>query len=424
MVTLALAYDIDALHEKGGLHPQGLAEAAAQQQRPLHLDHRVRRAQGQPQGDQGLGRPGQARAEGHHPQPQDLGRRALELPGRLGLGAEASSAGTRPRCGTSSSRLYKNVPVLDSGARGSTTTFAQRGIGDVFLSWENEAFLVLKEFGKDKFEIVAPSVSILAEPPVAVVDKNAEQARHQQGGRGLPEVPLQRPGPGDHRQELLPPAQRRRSPRSTPPASRRSPCSPSTRSSAAGKRPRRPTSRTTPSTTRSTWPASSSPHPDVPAQRWPPGHPSRPPAAYLRRRGWRPGVLPGFTPTLGITLAYLSAIVLLPLGAMVLRTAGLSWAEFWATISSPRRAGRLQAELRRGPGGGRGEHRGRAAAGLDPGALRVPGQEPGRRPHRPAAGPAHRGGRHLADRHLLAQRRPGPGPGGAGGSRWPSPAWG
>jgi sulfate transport system substrate-binding protein len=69
--------------------------------------------------------------------------------------------------------VYKNVPVLDSGARGSTTTFAQRGIGDVFLSWENEAFLVLKQFGKDKFEIVAPSVSILAEPPVTVVDKNA-----------------------------------------------------------------------------------------------------------------------------------------------------------------------------------------------------------------------------------------------------------
>lgn len=69
------------------------------------------------------------------------------------------------------SRLYQNVPVLDSGARGSTTTFAERGIGDVLLAWENEALLSLKEFGKDKFEIVAPSVSILAEPPVAVVDK-------------------------------------------------------------------------------------------------------------------------------------------------------------------------------------------------------------------------------------------------------------
>lgn len=66
--------------------------------------------------------------------------------------------------------IYKNVPVLDSGARGSTTTFVERGIGDVFISWENEALLAVKELGKDKFEIVLPSVSILAEPPVAVVD--------------------------------------------------------------------------------------------------------------------------------------------------------------------------------------------------------------------------------------------------------------
>ncbi len=71
------------------------------------------------------------------------------------------------------SKLYKNVPVLDSGARGSTTTFVQRGIGDVLLAWENEAFLAVNELGKDKFQIVNPSISILAEPPVAVVDRNA-----------------------------------------------------------------------------------------------------------------------------------------------------------------------------------------------------------------------------------------------------------
>jgi len=68
-------------------------------------------------------------------------------------------------------QLFKNVAVLDSGARGATTTFVQRGIGDVLLSWENEAFLALKEFGADKFEIIVPSLSILAEPPVTVVDK-------------------------------------------------------------------------------------------------------------------------------------------------------------------------------------------------------------------------------------------------------------
>ncbi|HEX4349797.1 MAG TPA: sulfate ABC transporter substrate-binding protein, partial [Verrucomicrobiae bacterium] len=71
-------------------------------------------------------------------------------------------------------RLYKNVPVLDSGARGATVTFAKNGIGDVLLAWENEAHLALKEFGADNFEIVTPPLSILAEPPVAVVDKNAK----------------------------------------------------------------------------------------------------------------------------------------------------------------------------------------------------------------------------------------------------------
>src|SRR5690606_8665234 len=69
--------------------------------------------------------------------------------------------------------VYGHVPVLDSGARGSTTTFVQRGIGDVLLAWENEAFLAINELGPDKFEIVVPSISILAEPTVAVVDGNA-----------------------------------------------------------------------------------------------------------------------------------------------------------------------------------------------------------------------------------------------------------
>src|ERR1700677_2583579 len=84
------------------------------------------------------------------------------------------------------SALYKNVPVLDSGARGSTTTFVERGLGDVLLSWENEAYLALKEFGADKFEIVNPSSSILAEPPVTVVDKYVD--RH--GTRAVAEAYL------------------------------------------------------------------------------------------------------------------------------------------------------------------------------------------------------------------------------------------
>ncbi len=84
-------------------------------------------------------------------------------------------------------QIFKNVPVLDSGARGSTTTFVERGIGDVLIAWENEAVLAIKELGPDKFEVVAPSLSILAEPPVAVVDKNADK----KGTRKVAEAYLQ-----------------------------------------------------------------------------------------------------------------------------------------------------------------------------------------------------------------------------------------
>jgi sulfate/thiosulfate transport system substrate-binding protein len=84
-------------------------------------------------------------------------------------------------------KLYKNVPVLDSGARGATTTFVERGIGDVLIAWENEAILAIKELGPEKVEIVAPTLSILAEPPVAVVDKNVDK----HGTRKVAEAYLQ-----------------------------------------------------------------------------------------------------------------------------------------------------------------------------------------------------------------------------------------
>ena len=84
-------------------------------------------------------------------------------------------------------KLYKNVPVLDSGARGATTTFVERNVGDVLLAWENEAFLSLREFGPEKFEIIAPSLSILAEPPVSIVDRNVDK----KGTRKVAEAYLQ-----------------------------------------------------------------------------------------------------------------------------------------------------------------------------------------------------------------------------------------
>ena len=125
-----------------------------------------------------------------HAEPEDLGRRALELPRRLGLRAAAARRRRGQGARSSSAQLYKNVPVLDSGARGSTTTFVERGIGDVLIAWENEALLAIKELGPDKFEIVVPSLSILAEPPVAVVDKVVDKHGTAGRGRGLPRVPL------------------------------------------------------------------------------------------------------------------------------------------------------------------------------------------------------------------------------------------
>ena len=159
VVTLALAGDIDAIAREVQAPAGRLADAPAQQLRALHLDHRVPGAQGQSEGHQGLGRPRQARRRGHHAQsrrPRAARAGTISPPGPTG------STSTKRRRGRRRAKfvaaLYKNVPVLDTGARGSTTTFAQRGIGDVLIAWENEAFLALQEFGADKFEIVVPSL--------------------------------------------------------------------------------------------------------------------------------------------------------------------------------------------------------------------------------------------------------------------------
>ena len=114
--------------------------------------------------------------------------------------------------------LFHQVPVLDTGARGATTSFAQRGLGDVLLAWENEAWLARKEFGADKFEIVYPSLSILAEPPVAVVDSVVDKQGHARGRGGLSGIPLYQGGPGDRREELLPAARPRGGGAATPSA--------------------------------------------------------------------------------------------------------------------------------------------------------------------------------------------------------------
>ena len=198
VVTLALAADIDAIATNGKLLPANWQSAPAAQQRAVHLDDRVPGAQGQSEGHQGLGRPGQARRRRDHAEPEDLRRRALELPRRVGVGLAASTA-TAARSLDFLTRLFKNVPVLDTGARGATTTFVERGIGDVLIAWENEALLTLAQADtRSKFEIVVPSLSIRAEPPVAWVDKNVDQHGTRKAGRSLPALPLHagRPAPG------------------------------------------------------------------------------------------------------------------------------------------------------------------------------------------------------------------------------------
>ena len=172
VVTLALAYDIDALATQGKLLPANWQTRLPGNSSPYTstIVFLVRKGNPKKIKDWGdLARPGIAVIT---PNPKTSGGArwnylaawawALQQPGGNAATAEAYLG-----------RLFKNVPVLDTGARGSLTTFAQRGIGDVMISWENEAFLASRQLGKDKFEIVVPTVSILAEPPVAVVDKVA-----------------------------------------------------------------------------------------------------------------------------------------------------------------------------------------------------------------------------------------------------------
>jgi len=172
VVTLALAYDIDSIAQKGKLLPANWEERLPDHSSPYTSTIVFLVRKGNPKGihDWGdLARPGVAVIT---PNPKTSGGArwnylaawawALQQPGGSDTTAEDFVR-----------RLYANVPVLDTGARGSTTTFAQRGIGDVLVAWENEALLVAKDLGPGRVEIVTPSVSILAEPPVAVVDKVA-----------------------------------------------------------------------------------------------------------------------------------------------------------------------------------------------------------------------------------------------------------
>jgi len=175
IITLALAYDIDVLSEKANLVPRNWQSRLPHNSTPYTSTIVFLVRKGNPKHIKDwddLVKPGVGVIT---PNPKTSGGARWSYLAAWGY-ALKKNHGDEKKAQEFVTRLYKNVPVLDSGARGSTTTFAQRGIGDVLLSWENEAFLALHELGKDKFEIVTPSISILAEPPVSIVDKVA--AKH------------------------------------------------------------------------------------------------------------------------------------------------------------------------------------------------------------------------------------------------------
>ncbi|MCB4811108.1 sulfate ABC transporter substrate-binding protein [Methylovorus menthalis] len=186
VATLALAYDIDALYEKGKLIPKDWQKRLPHNSSPYTSTIVFLVRKGNPKNIKDwddIARPGISVIT---PNPKTSGGARWNYLAAWAYGQRKfnnDESKTRDFIG----KILKNVPVLDSGARGSTTTFVERGIGDVLLAWENEAFLAQKELGPDKFEIVVPSLSILAEPPVTVVDKVV----NKRGTRAVAEAYLQ-----------------------------------------------------------------------------------------------------------------------------------------------------------------------------------------------------------------------------------------
>jgi sulfate/thiosulfate-binding protein len=174
VVTLALAYDIDALATRGGLIPVNWQTRLPNNSTPYTSTIVFLVRKGNPKGIHDWGDLVRPDVSVVTPSPKTSGGArwnylaawawALKQPG----GSDATAEGFVRK-------LYHNVPVLDSGARGATVTFVERGIGDVLLAWESEAYLAIKELGPAKFDIVAPTLSIVAEPPVSVVDQNVDQ---------------------------------------------------------------------------------------------------------------------------------------------------------------------------------------------------------------------------------------------------------
>ncbi|WP_447588111.1 sulfate ABC transporter substrate-binding protein [Aquipseudomonas campi] len=173
VVTLALAGDIDELYNLGKLLPEDWQTRLPESSTPYTSTIVFLVRKGNPKGIKDwddLIKPG---VEVITPNPKTSGGARWNFLAAWAYGEQ--KYGSEEKAQEYVQKLFKQVPVLDTGARGSTITFVNNNIGDVLLAWENEAFLALKEQGGDQFEIVAPSLSILAEPPVAVVDKNVDR---------------------------------------------------------------------------------------------------------------------------------------------------------------------------------------------------------------------------------------------------------
>jgi sulfate transport system substrate-binding protein len=174
VVTLALAFDIDMIAQRGRLLATNWQARLPQRSSPYTSTIVFMVRQGNPKGIRDWADLAQPNVSVITPNPKTSGGARWNY---LAAWAWASRefAGDETRIRTFMTQLFRNVPVLDTGARGSTTTFIQRGIGDVFIAWENEAHLAMKEDGRQRFEIITPSLSILAEPPVAWVDRNVRR---------------------------------------------------------------------------------------------------------------------------------------------------------------------------------------------------------------------------------------------------------
>lgn len=175
IVTLALAYDIDVIAEKAGLLPKNWQSRLPDNSSPYTSTIVFLVRKGNPKNIKDwddLIKPGVSVIT---PNPKTSGGARWNYLAAWGYALWINTYNPEGHAREFVTKLYKNVPVLDSGARGSTTTFVERGIGDVLITWENEAFLAVKELGPDQFDMVVPSLSILAEPPVTLVDRNADR---------------------------------------------------------------------------------------------------------------------------------------------------------------------------------------------------------------------------------------------------------